>query len=75
MSKPTPNTPIPKRIERGNVVSGSPDSVFAQIKRVHHEDGAGIMSVNMAGALVPRDKVRRSLELFAREVLPRVHEL
>jgi alkanesulfonate monooxygenase SsuD/methylene tetrahydromethanopterin reductase-like flavin-dependent oxidoreductase (luciferase family) len=67
--------PMPKRIASGNVICGSPDSVFAQIKWARDQIGAGIMSVNMAGALVPRDKVTRSLQLFASEVLPRVHEL
>ena len=60
-------------IARGILVAGSPDTVLEQICNVHHELGAGVLDLIFRGP--DRDSTRRSIELFADKVLPRVHEL
>jgi alkanesulfonate monooxygenase SsuD/methylene tetrahydromethanopterin reductase-like flavin-dependent oxidoreductase (luciferase family) len=54
---------------------GSPDTVAAQIQRFHDEAGVGIVDLLFHGGRLPQAKLVRSLELFGREVLPRLQEL
>ncbi len=64
---------LKKRIELGQIIIGSPDSVFAQIKNIHDELGAGI--IDMPAAIQNGEGTRRSIELFGSKVLPRMREL
>jgi alkanesulfonate monooxygenase SsuD/methylene tetrahydromethanopterin reductase-like flavin-dependent oxidoreductase (luciferase family) len=54
---------------------GSPDTVFRQIKQYHDECGAGIVDFFFQGPTMEHKAVMKSLELFGKEVLPRMHEL
>ncbi|MFI5270210.1 MAG: hypothetical protein ACHQ7M_22755, partial [Chloroflexota bacterium] len=63
------------RLDIGSILAGSPDTVFRQIKRVRDEVGAGIINLIFDAPGVDRPAKLESLELFAKEVLPRVHEL
>jgi alkanesulfonate monooxygenase SsuD/methylene tetrahydromethanopterin reductase-like flavin-dependent oxidoreductase (luciferase family) len=64
---------LKERVGAGRLLLGSPDRVLDQIAAIHRELGAGILEVTFA-APTP-DKVRRDLELFGDEVLPRMREL
>lgn len=61
------------RIEKGQILVGSPDTVLKQIKRIRDEIGCGVLDLAVASQL--GDKVPRAIELFGRKVLPRMHEL
>ena len=37
--------------------------------------GVGVLDLIFSGGITPRDAVRRSIDLFGREVLPRIREL
>jgi alkanesulfonate monooxygenase SsuD/methylene tetrahydromethanopterin reductase-like flavin-dependent oxidoreductase (luciferase family) len=63
------------RLDIGSILAGSPDTVFGQIKRVRDEVGAGIINLIFDAPGVDRPAKLESLQLFAKEVLPRVHEL
>ena len=64
---------IDERIETAQLLLGSPATVLAQVDRLRRELGVGI--VELAFIAPGPDLVRRSLELFGTEVLPRMHEL
>jgi alkanesulfonate monooxygenase SsuD/methylene tetrahydromethanopterin reductase-like flavin-dependent oxidoreductase (luciferase family) len=64
---------IDERVETAQLLIGSPDSVLAQVDRLRRELGIGI--VELAFVAPGPDLVRRSLELFGTEVLPRMREL
>jgi alkanesulfonate monooxygenase SsuD/methylene tetrahydromethanopterin reductase-like flavin-dependent oxidoreductase (luciferase family) len=61
---------------RGVLFAGNPDTVYDQIKRLYdHVGGFGhLLMMGQAGFLGHEDTVR-SLELFAKEVYPRLREL
>lgn len=65
--------PAQERVELGQLLVGSPDTVVAQARRIHEAVGNGILEVGFQ-PLAP-EKVRRSLELFGEQVLPRLREL
>jgi alkanesulfonate monooxygenase SsuD/methylene tetrahydromethanopterin reductase-like flavin-dependent oxidoreductase (luciferase family) len=60
---------LEQQIELGMLLCGGPDTMVDQLRRVHDDLGAGVVSLNFAGA------PRQTIELFAREVLPRMHAL
>lgn len=61
--------------EKGIVLVGSPDTMIKNIKLLHERTGLGhLLMMNEAGAM-PIEKVRRSMELFAREVYPAIRGL
>ncbi len=62
-----------ERLENGQQLAGSPETVLKQICNVQRELGAGVLDLIFRGP--DRDSTRRSIELFADKVLPRVHEL
>jgi alkanesulfonate monooxygenase SsuD/methylene tetrahydromethanopterin reductase-like flavin-dependent oxidoreductase (luciferase family) len=64
---------LAQRIELGQVLVGSPDTVIKQIMRIRREIGAGILDCPLAAQL--GDKTLRSIELFGTKVLPRIREL
>jgi len=67
------NADLRERIELGQIVIGSPDTVVAQVRRIREELGAGILD------LIPRPAVgaraMRSIELFGTKVLPAIRDL
>jgi alkanesulfonate monooxygenase SsuD/methylene tetrahydromethanopterin reductase-like flavin-dependent oxidoreductase (luciferase family) len=54
---------------------GNPDTVFRQIKEYRDECGVGIVDLFFQGPTMEHKVVMKSLELFAKEVLPRMKEL
>jgi alkanesulfonate monooxygenase SsuD/methylene tetrahydromethanopterin reductase-like flavin-dependent oxidoreductase (luciferase family) len=65
---------ITERIERGQLLAGSPETVLKQIIRVRDEIGAGMLDLSL-GAATLGDKTLRSIEMFGTKVLPRMREL
>ena len=63
------------RLNIGSLVAGGPDTVFKQIKHIRDEVGAGVVNLIFDAPGVDRPAKHEALDLFAREVLPRVHEL
>ena len=61
------------RIEKGQVIVGTPETAIKQIKRIRDELGAGILDLSLGAQM--GDKTLRSIELFGSKVLPRMHEL
>ncbi|WP_405970759.1 LLM class flavin-dependent oxidoreductase [Streptomyces sp. NBC_00988] len=63
-------------IEQGIMFAGSPDTVAAQIRRLHDRVGGfgHLLMMGQAG-LMSHETVSRSLELFANEVAPQLKEL
>ena len=64
------------QIARGNVFAGTPDQVFEQIKAMwEYSGGFGhLLMMGQAGFLSYDDTIR-SMELFSKEVYPRLQEL
>jgi alkanesulfonate monooxygenase SsuD/methylene tetrahydromethanopterin reductase-like flavin-dependent oxidoreductase (luciferase family) len=62
---------IPSRIENGQILIGSPETVAEQIRHIHAETGAGVLDlIPMQG-----DKALKSIELIGTKVMPLVREL
>ena len=66
---------IEERIERGNILCGSPDTVLRQLERVVRTLGVGIVQTNFKIGNVPNDAVFEALRLFGREVIPHARHL
>jgi alkanesulfonate monooxygenase SsuD/methylene tetrahydromethanopterin reductase-like flavin-dependent oxidoreductase (luciferase family) len=64
---------LTERVDLGQILVGSPDTVLERVRWVHDEVGAGILEIIFQG--LPQGKTERSMELFAREVLPRMRAL
>jgi alkanesulfonate monooxygenase SsuD/methylene tetrahydromethanopterin reductase-like flavin-dependent oxidoreductase (luciferase family) len=64
---------VASRIEKGQVLVGTPDTILKQIKRIRDELGCGVLDLSLGAQL--GDKTRKSIELFGEKVLPRMHEL
>jgi alkanesulfonate monooxygenase SsuD/methylene tetrahydromethanopterin reductase-like flavin-dependent oxidoreductase (luciferase family) len=65
--------PFAERVELGQLLVGSPATVLNQIRTVRAELGAGILDLMFQP--VGRDKTLKSIELFGKEVLPRMQDL
>jgi len=63
---------LEQRIENGQILCGSPDSVLQQAQRLRTEIGAGILDLVFPG---DRETVAQSIELFGEKVLPRLHRI
>ena len=61
-------------IELGTIVCGGPATVIRQIKRLHEEIGCGVLNL-IFERHSPLSAKRRSIELFATEVMPEAREL
>jgi len=61
-------------IEHGTILGGGPDTVAAQIRRLHREIGCGVLNLIFERNAPPAEKVR-SIERFAKDVMPQVREL
>ena len=64
---------IMDRIDRGQLLVGSPETVIKQIARIRDILGAGVLDLVVASQL--GDKTMDAIEMFGRKVLPRMHEL
>jgi alkanesulfonate monooxygenase SsuD/methylene tetrahydromethanopterin reductase-like flavin-dependent oxidoreductase (luciferase family) len=64
---------IHDRIDKGQILVGSPDTVFKQAKRIRDVMGCGILDLSIAVQL--GDKTMKSIEMFGTKVLPRLREL
>ncbi|MBQ12019.1 MAG: hypothetical protein CMJ45_10775 [Planctomyces sp.] len=53
---------------------GGPDTVVAQMKAFHYQTGAGVMDLFFQQPGVDHRDIMRQLDLFGREVLPRIKE-
>jgi alkanesulfonate monooxygenase SsuD/methylene tetrahydromethanopterin reductase-like flavin-dependent oxidoreductase (luciferase family) len=62
-----------ERIEKGQIIVGSPETALKQIKRIRDELGCGVLDLAVASQL--GDKTTKAIELFGTKVLPRMHEL
>jgi alkanesulfonate monooxygenase SsuD/methylene tetrahydromethanopterin reductase-like flavin-dependent oxidoreductase (luciferase family) len=61
--------------EKGIVMVGSPATMIQRIRTLYERCGIGhLLMMNQAGAM-PDHQVRKSLELFSREVYPAIREL
>jgi alkanesulfonate monooxygenase SsuD/methylene tetrahydromethanopterin reductase-like flavin-dependent oxidoreductase (luciferase family) len=61
--------------EKGILMVGSPETMIRRIRTLYERCGIGhLLMMNHAGAM-PDHQVRRSLELFAREVYPAIRDL
>jgi alkanesulfonate monooxygenase SsuD/methylene tetrahydromethanopterin reductase-like flavin-dependent oxidoreductase (luciferase family) len=65
---------LEEALERGTVICGGPKTVLAQVKRLNHEIGCGMLNLIFDRSGAP-DKKRRSIELFATEVMPAAREI
>lgn len=69
------HAPVEQLTEDGFFFAGSPDTVFAQLKRFYERVGGfGNFLMMMQAGTMGYDLVAGSMELFAREVLPRFRE-
>jgi alkanesulfonate monooxygenase SsuD/methylene tetrahydromethanopterin reductase-like flavin-dependent oxidoreductase (luciferase family) len=65
---------VAEAIERGTILCGNPKTVLAQIKRLNQEIGCGVLNLIFDRSGAPQKKVR-SIELFAKEVMPEARQL
>ncbi|MGE0734673.1 MAG: LLM class flavin-dependent oxidoreductase [Alphaproteobacteria bacterium] len=68
-------TPVEQRIERGQVLCGTPDMVVDQIRRLYAELKHGHMNLIMKIGNMPDDFVRRGMALLKDWVFPHVKSL
>jgi alkanesulfonate monooxygenase SsuD/methylene tetrahydromethanopterin reductase-like flavin-dependent oxidoreductase (luciferase family) len=64
---------LQEKIDLGQLLVGSPETVLKQICQVRDVLGCGILDLIFQP--VGRDKTLQSIELFGREVLPRMHTI
>jgi alkanesulfonate monooxygenase SsuD/methylene tetrahydromethanopterin reductase-like flavin-dependent oxidoreductase (luciferase family) len=55
--------------------AGTPDMVVERIQAFQAATGVGVLDLIFSGGQFPAEDVERSIELFGREVLPRIREL
>ena len=63
---------VDTRIENGQLLCGSPETILKQAQRLRDEVGAGILDLVFPGA---PERVLKSIELFGRKLLPQLHEM
>ena len=63
---------LQERIDTGQVVIGSPDTVVKQLERIHRDLGAGIVDMTLAHDL--GDTTLHGIELLGEKVLPRIRQ-
>jgi alkanesulfonate monooxygenase SsuD/methylene tetrahydromethanopterin reductase-like flavin-dependent oxidoreductase (luciferase family) len=62
-----------ERLQAGHLAfAGTPDMLVEQIREFAEQTGVGVLDFIFTGGQTPPAAVRRSLELFGREVLPRI---
>jgi len=68
-------TPVEQRIERGQVLCGTPEMVVDQIRTMHHELNHGHMNLIVKVGNMPDEFVRASMKLLKERVFPEVKGL
>jgi len=69
ITRSTPSAPFGE----GRILfAGSPDTVVERIRAFHELTGVGVIDLVFSSAHIPATDVQRSIELFGREVLPRI---
>jgi len=68
------SSPVPFGVGR-MLFAGSPNTVVERIREFHAATGVGVIDVMFSAGQTPDEDVRRSVELFGREVLPRIRDL
>ena len=63
---------LDERVRRGQVILGSPDTILERIRWIKQEVGIGIIELNFQG--LRQGKTEKAMELFAKKVLPVIHE-
>jgi alkanesulfonate monooxygenase SsuD/methylene tetrahydromethanopterin reductase-like flavin-dependent oxidoreductase (luciferase family) len=72
----TPKTQtIEELAEKGMIICGSPDSVVQQLEHHQKEVGYGKIIAMMQFGTLPHDMTKRSMELFASKVMPRLRDV
>jgi len=61
------------RVDKGQLLVGSPLTVLKQITRISAQLGVGVLDLVVPSQL--GDKALRSIQLFGTKVLPRIREL
>lgn len=61
--------------EKGIVIAGSPDTVAQKIKKLYAQTGLGHLAMMMRVGFITHESAQKSIELFAKEVVPQVKEL
>ncbi len=64
-----------QEIETGSLYVGSPDTVAQKIARTVRALGLNRFDLKYSAGALPHDAMMRSIELYGREVIPRVREL
>jgi alkanesulfonate monooxygenase SsuD/methylene tetrahydromethanopterin reductase-like flavin-dependent oxidoreductase (luciferase family) len=54
---------------------GSPDTVVERIRAFHALTGVGVLDLLFSSVQLPHADIQRSIELFGREVLPRIRDI
>ena len=70
------NPTLPGLMENGLVFAGNPDSVYRQVKKMYdHVGGFGHLLMMGQAGFLDHDETVKGMELFSREVYPRLKEL
>ena len=77
LSKATPgpepaHPPVEELVEQGRILAGTPDDCLATLRRLIAETGATEAHCMFQFGKIDFEQSQRSLELFAREVMPRL---
>jgi alkanesulfonate monooxygenase SsuD/methylene tetrahydromethanopterin reductase-like flavin-dependent oxidoreductase (luciferase family) len=66
---------IPAPFGQGRMLfAGTPDTVVERIRSFHQTTGVGVIDLVFGSGQIPAEDVQRSVELFGREVLPRIRD-
>jgi alkanesulfonate monooxygenase SsuD/methylene tetrahydromethanopterin reductase-like flavin-dependent oxidoreductase (luciferase family) len=68
------SSPAPFGVGR-MLFAGTPDTVVERIRAFHQTTGVGVIDLVFSSGQIPAEDVRRSIELFGREVLPRIRDV
>ncbi|MBV9324161.1 MAG: LLM class flavin-dependent oxidoreductase [Chloroflexi bacterium] len=55
--------------------AGSPETLADRIRAFQAQTAIGVLDLIFSGGQTPAEDIRHSIELFGREVLPRIHDL
>ena len=72
---PTSRAEYDREIASGSLYVGSPETVARKIAATVRDLGASRFDLKYSAGTLPHEKMMRSIELYGREVIPRVREL
>jgi alkanesulfonate monooxygenase SsuD/methylene tetrahydromethanopterin reductase-like flavin-dependent oxidoreductase (luciferase family) len=72
--KPFSETSYEELLDQGYLLVGSPTTVAERIEQLRQELGFGSMCILMSIGNISPEQTRRSMDLFAAEVMPEFHE-